>query len=65
MAVLALLWLIAVVASLTLPEAFRSADYVVLGGLALAGVWYVAALHRRFANGTAGIGAAAARGEAG
>lgn len=63
-AVLALLWLIAVVASLTLPEAFRSADYVVLGALGLTGVWYVAALHRRFANGTAGVGSAAAREEA-
>jgi amino acid transporter len=55
-AVLALLWLLAVVASLTLPEAFRSADYVVLGALALTGLWYVAALRRRFAAGTAGVG---------
>ncbi|WP_214403789.1 APC family permease [Pseudonocardia lacus] len=55
-AVLALLWLLAVVASLTLPEAFRSADYVVLGALALTGIWYVAVLRRRFADGTAGIG---------
>jgi L-asparagine transporter-like permease len=53
---LALLWLVAVVAALTLPEAFRSADYVVIGALALAGIWYVAALRRRLRDGTAGIG---------
>jgi amino acid transporter len=57
-AVLALLWLVAVVAALTLPEAFRSADYVVLGALVLAGLWYVAALRRRLNEGTAGIGSA-------
>lgn len=48
------------IATLTLPEDFRSADYVVLGALALAGLWYVAALRRRLADGTAGIGSAAA-----
>ncbi len=52
---LALLWLLAVVASLTLPEAFRAADYVVLGALALAGIWYVAVLRRRLAEGSAGL----------
>ncbi len=52
---LAMLWLVAVVAALTLPEAFRAADYVVLGALALAGIWYVAALRRRLADGTAGV----------
>ncbi len=60
-AVLAMLWLLAVVASLTLPEAFRSADYVVLGALALTGIWYVAVLRRRFADGTAGVGATGPR----
>jgi amino acid transporter len=55
---LALLWLVAVVAALTLPEAFRSADYVVLAALALAGLWYLAVLRRRLRNGTAGIGSA-------
>ena len=54
-AVAALVWLLAVVAALTLPEAFRAADYVVLGALALAGIWYVAALRRRLAEGTAGL----------
>jgi amino acid transporter len=54
-AVLALLWLLAVVAALTLPDAFRDADYVVLGALVLAGIWYVAALRRRLADGTAGL----------
>jgi len=52
---LALLWLLAVVAALTLPEAFRAADYVVLGALALAGIWYVAVLRRRLAGGSAGL----------
>ncbi|MFC4942610.1 APC family permease [Pseudonocardia sp. GCM10023141] len=55
-AVLALLWILAVVASLAIPENFRSADYVVLGGLALAGIWYVVALRRRLKDGTAGLG---------
>ena len=53
---LAMLWLVAVVASLTVPEAFRAADYVVLAALALAGVWYVAVLRRRLRDGTAGLG---------
>ncbi len=55
---LAMLWLIAVVASLTIPEAFRGADYVVLAALALAGIWYVAVLRRRLRDGTAGLGTA-------
>jgi amino acid transporter len=54
-AVLALVWLIAVVAALTLPEDFRAADYVVLGALALAGLWYVAVLRRRLASGEAAL----------
>jgi amino acid transporter len=52
---LAMLWLVVVVAALTLPEAFRAADYVVLGGLALTGLWYVAVLRRRLRDGTAGL----------
>ena len=54
-AVAAMVWLVAVVAALTLPEAFRAADYVVLGTLVLFGVWYVAVLRRRLADGTAGL----------
>jgi amino acid transporter len=54
-AILAMVWLVAVVAALTLPEAFRSADYVVLGALALAGLWYVVALRKRLRDGTAGV----------
>lgn len=54
-AVAAMVWLVAVVAALTLPEAFRAADYVVLGALVLFGVWYVAVLRRRLADGTAGL----------
>ncbi|MCD2189795.1 APC family permease [Actinomycetospora soli] len=52
---LAMLWLVVVVAALTLPEAFRAADHVVLGGLALTGLWYVAVLRRRLRDGTAGL----------
>jgi amino acid transporter len=52
---LALVWLVVVVAALTLPDAFRAADYVVLGGLALTGLWYLAVLRRRLRDGTAGL----------
>ena len=34
----------------------KNIDYVVIGALALAGIWYVAALRRRLRDGTAGIG---------
>ena len=54
-AALALVWLLAVVGVLALPEAFRAADYVVLGALALAGLWYVAVLRRRLATGEAAL----------
>ena len=54
-AVAAMVWLVAVVAALTLPEAFRAADYVVLGALVLFGIWYFAVLRRRLADGTAGL----------
>lgn len=50
----ALIWLVAALLALVLPHEFRAAVYVVLGGLALAGVWYVAGLRRRLAAGTAG-----------
>jgi amino acid transporter len=56
---LALVWLVVVVAALTLPDAFRAADYVVLGGLALTGLWYVAVLRRRLRDGAAGLPAPA------
>ncbi|MGH3438253.1 MAG: APC family permease [Sciscionella sp.] len=51
----ALVWLVAVVLALTLPPDFRGADYVVLGGLALIAVWYVAGLHWRLRRGSAGV----------
>jgi len=54
-AVAAMAWLVVVVAALTLPEAFRAADYVVLGALVLFGAWYAAVLRRRLADGTAGL----------
>ena len=57
---LAMIWLVVVVAALTLPEAFRAADYVVRGGLALTGLWYVTVLRRRLRDGTAGLPAGAA-----
>lgn len=52
--VLALLYLVVVVAVLTLPQEFRTADYYVAGGLALAGLWWIIALRSRIARGTAG-----------
>jgi amino acid transporter len=54
--VASLVWLVAVVLLLSLPEEFHKADYYVLGGLALAAIWYVAVLRRRLAAGTAGGG---------
>lgn len=50
----ALVWLVVALLALVLPSEFRPAVYVTLGGVALAGVWYVAGLHRRLAAGTAG-----------
>ncbi|MBA3418688.1 MAG: amino acid permease [Geodermatophilaceae bacterium] len=52
--VAALVWLLAALTALILPSEFRNATYVVLGGLALAGLWYVVGLHKRLQNGTAG-----------
>ncbi|MBA2554718.1 MAG: amino acid permease [Geodermatophilaceae bacterium] len=52
--VAALVWLVAVLAALILPSEFRNATYVALGGLALAGFWYVVGLHKRLRDGTAG-----------
>jgi amino acid transporter len=54
--VAALVWLVAVVLVLTLPEEFHSADWYVLGGLALAALWWVVALRGRLARGEAGPG---------
>lgn len=52
--VAALIWLVVVLAALILPSEFRNATYVALGGLALAGLWYVVGLHWRLRAGTAG-----------
>jgi amino acid transporter len=49
-----LVWLVVALLALVLPSEFRDAVYVLLGGLALAGVWYAVGLHRRLAAGTAG-----------
>jgi amino acid transporter len=54
--VVTLAWLVLVVLVLSLPEEFHKADYYVLGGLALAALWYVAVLRRRIAAGQAGDG---------
>jgi len=53
--VAALVWLVAALAALILPSEFRNATYVALGGLALAGFWYVVGLHKRLRDGTAGV----------
>ena len=54
-AVAALVWILGVTLALTTSDAFYGADMVILGALVLAGLWYVAVLHRRLADGTAGI----------
>ncbi len=50
----ALVWLTAVLAALILPSEFRNGTYVALGGLVLAGVWYVVRLRKRLRDGEAG-----------
>jgi amino acid transporter len=52
--VAALVWLVAAVAALVLPGEFRGAVWVTLGGLALAGLWYVVGLRPRLRAGSAG-----------
>jgi amino acid transporter len=49
-----LVYLVAVILTLTLPQEFRSANYYVLGGLALAAVWWLVGLRPRLARGKAG-----------
>lgn len=53
-----LVWLVAVVLALTLPEMFHKADYYVLGGLVLATLWWLFGLRPRLARGEAGPPAA-------
>lgn len=50
----AMVWLVAAVLALSLPETFHQAVYYVVGGLVLATLWWVFVLRARFANGTAG-----------
>ncbi|HEX4356563.1 MAG TPA: amino acid permease [Pseudonocardia sp.] len=52
--VLAVIWLLTALAALILPSEFRDAVWVTVGGLALAGVWYVIGLRGRLRAGTAG-----------
>jgi amino acid transporter len=54
-AVLALLWILAITLALVTSDDFRAADYVVLGALVLAGIWYGLVLRRRLADGSAGV----------
>lgn len=54
-AIAALVWIFAITVALTTSEAFFGADHVILGALVLAGLWYVAVVHRKLADGTAGI----------
>ncbi len=49
-----LVWLVVVVLALSLPQEFHKADYYVLGGLALAALWWLVGLGPRFRKGTAG-----------
>jgi amino acid transporter len=48
--------LVLVVLALSLPQEFHKADYYVLGGLALAAIWWVVGLRLRLRRGTARIG---------
>jgi amino acid transporter len=54
--VVAMVWLVIVVLALSLPNEFHKADYYVLGGLALAAVWWFVGLRVRLKRGTARIG---------
>jgi hypothetical protein len=54
--VAAVVWLVVVVLALSLPNEFHKADYYVLGGLALAAVWWAVGLRLRLRRGTAQIG---------
>ncbi|MFI7872327.1 amino acid permease [Streptomyces salinarius] len=49
-----LVYLVAVVLTLTLPDEFRRANYYVLGGLVLAALWWLVGLRPRLARGAAG-----------
>ncbi|MFD8760500.1 amino acid permease [Streptomyces mirabilis] len=49
-----LVYLVVVILTLTLPDEFRRANYYVLGGLALAAVWWLLGLRPRLARGEAG-----------
>jgi amino acid transporter len=51
-----LVWLVVVVLALSLPSEFHKADYYVLGGLALAAIWWVVGLRGRLRRGTARLG---------
>ncbi|MEU3342974.1 amino acid permease [Streptomyces sp. NPDC006668] len=53
--VIALVWLAAVILTLALPSEFRSADYIIVGWVVLAAVWYFAALRKRLREGVAAI----------
>ncbi len=48
-----LIWLVVVLLALSLPNEFHKADYYVLGGLALATIWWLVGLRGRLSRGTA------------
>jgi hypothetical protein len=50
----ALVWVLTALGVVTLPQVFRKADYVSGAVLALAALWYLAALRGRLARGEAG-----------
>jgi amino acid transporter len=52
----ALVWTLVALAMLTLPHAYREADYTVLVIIALGILWYVAGLRPRLRSGVAGLG---------
>ncbi|HZV51708.1 MAG TPA: amino acid permease [Candidatus Dormibacteraeota bacterium] len=62
---LALGWIVFALLLLTVPGEYRGADLVCLLVEAVAAVWYLAVLRRRFAEGTAGVTPAAGAGPEG
>ena len=52
---IALVWVLIALGVVTLPHVFRKADYVSGAVVALAALWYVAALRGRLARGEAGV----------
>jgi hypothetical protein len=51
----ALAWLVLAILALSLPKDFHKADYYVVGGIALAALWWAVGLYPRLRRHTAGV----------